>query len=319
MRRFVIATAAFVLAVAVAVAGTRTEQDSPAAGPNTASHAPVSGVRIAAAGDIACDPDSSWFGRGRGSGLACRQLATSALLVDAGYAAVLALGDLQYENGAYTKFLASYDPSWGRLKAITKPAPGNHDYETDGAEGYYRYFGDAAGDPAKGYYSFDLSGWHVVSLNSMCSAVGGCGVGSPQEQWLRADLAAHPAPCTLAFWHHPRFSSGEHGSDPTYTAFWEALYDADADVVLVAHEHDYERFAPQDPKGTLDLQRGIREFVVGTGGKSLRTFPTVARNSEARDATSFGVLELTLGSGEYSWRFVPAVGFFADRGSTSCH
>jgi hypothetical protein len=280
---------------------------------------PVSGTKIAAAGDIACDPGSSLYNGGQGSGLDCRQLATSDLLVGAGYSAVLLLGDIQYEDGAYSKFLASYDPSWGRVKAITRPAPGNHEYQSGSAAGYYQYFGAAAGDPTKGYYSFDLGGWHVVALNSNCSFVGGCGAGSPQEQWLRADLAAHPAPCTLAYWHHPRFSSGEHGSSSTYTAFWQALYDANADVVLVGHDHDYERFAPQTPAGALDLARGIRQFVAGSGGKNVRTFPTVRPNSEARDVSSLGVLELTLGASSYEWRFRPAVGSFADSGSASCH
>jgi len=289
--------------------GTIIDDDSP----------PVTGTKIAAAGDIACDPASSSFNGGQGSGLNCRQLATSDLLVGAGYAAVLALGDIQYEDGARSKFDLSYDPSWGRVESITKPAPGNHEYQTAGAAGYYDYFGAAAGDPAKGYYSFELGGWHIVTLNSNCSAVGGCGAGSAQEQWLRADLTASPASCTLAYWHHPRFSSGEHGSDSTYTAFWQALYDADADVVLVGHDHDYERFAPQTPSGALDLTRGIREFVVGTGGKNVRTFPNVKPNSEVRDATSLGVLELTLGSGTYEWRFRPAVGSFADSGSAACH
>ena len=181
-----------------------------------------------------------------GTGSTCRQLATSNTLVRGHYASVLALGDTQYEDGAYEKFVASYDPSWGRVKSITKPAPGNHEYESPGATGYYRYFGRAAGDPRKGYYSFDVGRWHLIALNSNCSAVGGCGAGSPQEQWLRRDLAAHPAACTLAYWHHPRFSSGLHGSDSTYTAFWQALYDAGADVVLSGHDHDYERFARAD-------------------------------------------------------------------------
>ena len=280
---------------------------------------PIAGVRVAAAGDIACDPASSSFNGGQGSGLNCRQLATSDLLVGAGYSAVLVLGDNQYENGAYSKFLASYDPSWGRVKSITRPTPGNHEYQTAGAAGYYQYYGAAAGDPAKGYYSFDLGGWHLVALNSNCSAVGGCGAGSPQEQWLRADLAAHRTECTLAYWHHPRFSSGEHGSDSAYTAFFQALYDADADVVLVGHDHDYERFAPQTPAGALDLARGIRQFVAGSGGKSVRTFETVRPNSEARDVSSLGVLELTLGSTGYEWRFRAAVGSFTDSGSAACH
>jgi len=278
------------------------------------------GSKIAAAGDIACDPASGSFNGGLGVGLACRQRATSDLLVGAGYKAVLGLGDLQYENGAISKFGASYDPSWGRVKAITRPAAGNHEYQTAGAAGYYQYFGAAAGDPTRGYYSFDLGGWHLIALNSNCSAVGGCGAGSTQERWLRADLAAHAsASCTLAYWHHPRFSSGEHGSDSTYRAFWQALYDANADLVLVGHDHDYERFAPQTPSGSLDLARGIREFVAGAGGKGVRTFPTVRRNSEARDVSSLGILELTLGTNEYSWRFRPAVGSFTDAGTGACH
>ena len=280
----------------------------------------VTGTKIAAAGDIACDPASSSFNGGAGVGLACRQRATSDQLVGAGYEAVLALGDIQYEDGAFAKFGASYDPSWGRVKGITHPAPGNHEYGTGGAAGYYQYFGAAAGDPTKGYYSFDLGGWHLIALNSNCAAVGGCGVGTTQEQWLRADLAAHSSTaCTLAFWHHPRFSSGEHGSDSTYSAFWQALYDANADVVLVGHDHDYERFAPQTASGALDTTRGIREFVVGTGGKEQRTFPTTQPNRQAWSVESLGILELTLGSSGYAWRFVPAVGTFTDAGTASCH
>jgi acid phosphatase type 7 len=280
----------------------------------------ITGVTIAAAGDIACDPRSSAFRGGLGRRRECRQLATSRLLTGRRYAAILALGDLQYEDGAYSRFLASYHRSWGRLRAKTRPVPGNHEYQSGSADGYFRYFGAAAGDPAKGYYSFELGRWHVVALNSNCSAAGGCEAGSAQESWLRADLAQHAsARCTLAYWHHPRFSSGEHGGDATYTAFWRALYEANADVVLAGHDHDYERFAPQTPSGELDRARGIREFVVGTGGKSLRTFPTVRPNSVARDVTSFGVLELTLGNGAYAWRFRPAVGSFTDRGSARCH
>ena len=281
--------------------------------------APV-GTKIAAAGDIACDPASGSFNGGLGAGLECRQRATSDLLAGAGYEAVLALGDVQYEDGAFSKYGASYDPSWGRVKVITHPVPGNHEYQTAEAAGYYQYFGAAAGDPTKGYYSFDLAGWHLIALNSNCSAVGGCDVGSPQEQWLRADLAAHAsASCTLAYWHHPRFSSGEYGSDSTYQAFWEALYQANADLVLVAHDHGYERFAPQTPSGVLDTIRGIRQFVSGSGGKSLHTFPAVRANSEARDVTSLGILELILRASGYGWRFRPAVGSFADAGTGACH
>jgi hypothetical protein len=318
VRLLAVAAAACLLVVALAAAVSDDER-SVTLFPDTAETAAVVGVRVGAAGDIACDPFSASFDGGRGSGSNCRQLATSDLLVDGAYAAILVLGDIQYEDGALAKFAVSYEPSWGRVKELTKPVPGNHEYGTDGAAGYFRYFGAAAGDPAKGYYSFDLAGWHLVALNSNCSEVGGCDDGSPQEQWLRADLAANPAACTLAYWHHPRFSSGEHGSSTTYEAFWRALYDAGADVVLAGHDHDYERFAPQAPDGSRDLTRGLREFVVGTGGRGLRRFPSIAPNSEARDDSSLGVLELTLGSRAYSWEFRPAVGTSRDRGSSRCH
>jgi acid phosphatase type 7 len=312
--RVAVLASAVVLGLAVVLAASQAGSDSQPSvvGP------PVSGPRIAAAGDIACDARRT-DREGTGRGLACRQVATSDLVVRAGYAAVLVLGDLQYEDGAFAKFSASYDRSWGRVKSITKPVPGNHEYRTQGAAGYFGYFGRRAGQRTKGYYSFDLAGWHLVALNSNCGAVGGCEAGSAQESWLRADLAANPERCTLAFWHHPRFSSGYHGSDSRYRAFWAALYEADADVVLVGHDHDYERFAPQTASGSLDRSRGIREFVVGTGGRSLRSFAKVRPNSEARDDRSMGILELTLGSGAYAWRYVPAVGSFSDSGSARCH
>jgi acid phosphatase type 7 len=279
----------------------------------------VEGPKIAAAGDIACSSRDAFFTGGRGTGRMCRQRATSNLLVRRGYAAVLALGDIQYEEGRFGEFRASYDRSWGRVKSITRPVPGNHEYESGSAMGYFRYFGRRAGSASEGFYSFDLARWHLVALNSNCSAVGGCDAGSPQERWLRADLARTRARCTLAYWHHPRFSSGDHGGHEAYGAFWQALYDARADVVLVAHDHDYERFAPQTPAGDRDDARGIRQFVVGTGGRSLRPFKTVLDTSEMRNATSFGVLELTLGRSRYAWRFRPAVGSFTDAGSARCH
>ena len=274
---------------------------------------------VAAAGDIACDPADPNFNGGNGTASYCRQMATSDLLVGAGLSAVLLLGDDQYENGSLAKFQASYDPSWGRVKAITRPAPGNHEYNTAAASGYYAYFGAAAGDPSKGWYSFDLGAWHVVVLNSNCAAVGGCGAGSPQEQWLRADLAAHPGVCTLAYFHHPRFSSGPHGPTAEMDAFWRDLHAAGAEIVVNGHDHDYERFAPQTPDGALDAAAGIREFVVGTGGSPLDPFIRAPRNSEAR-ALAHGVLKLTLRSGSYDWAFIPvAGGTFTDRGSGACH
>lgn len=312
---------ALAVTCAVAAFGIAAMLAEPAERPNVtlfAAGSPVVGVKVAAAGDIACDPAHPDFAGGSGSADECQQQATSDLLVEAGYAAVLVLGDIQYETGSRRAFELSYDASWGRVKSSTKPVPGNHEYGTAGANGYFEYFGTAAGNPAKGYYSFQVGDWHVVALNSNCAEVGGCDAGSAQERWLRGDLAAHPARCTLAYWHHPRYSSGRHGSDPTYAAFWQALVDANADLVLVGHDHGYERFAPQNARGGRDLARGLREFVVGTGGRRLRTFTRVSPNSEERDATSFGVLELTLGADAYEWRYRPASGSFADAGSARC-
>lgn len=179
-------------------------------------------VVVGAAGDIACDPMTRAYNGGRGTEDACKMRATSDLLLSIdGLEAVLALGDTQYNISTLDKFLTSYHPTWGRLKEITYPVPGNHEYAVPGAKGYFDYFGAAAGDPSTGYYSFDLGGWHVIALNSECWAIGGCHSGSPQEQWLRRDLAENPATCTLAFWHRPRFSSG--GGSGLYRPFWEAL------------------------------------------------------------------------------------------------
>lgn len=275
---------------------------------------------IAAAGDIACDPADRNFNRGAGTATACRMKATSDLLVEMRPAAVLALGDTQYEDGALAKYQASYDPTWGRLKSITRPAVGNHEYLQRNAAGYFAYFGPAAGDPANGYYSFDIGAWHLIALNSNCARVGGCGAGSPQERWLRADLAAHPAACALAYWHHPRFSSGPHGSDAAYDAFWRALYGSGADVVLAGHDHDFERFAPQNPQGAPDAARGIRQFVVGTGGRSHYPFKSIQPNSEVRSSGTFGVLVMTLRARAYDWRFLPEPGrAFTDSGTGVCH
>ncbi len=276
--------------------------------------------RVAAAGDIACDPASGSFNGGAGTTIACHQQAVSSAILAGGYDTVLPLGDLQYESGAASAFQASYAPSWGRLKAITRPAVGNHEYGTPGATPYYDYFGSSAGDPATGYYSYELGAWHLIALNSNCTQVpGGCAAGSPQELWLRADLAAHPARCTLAYWHHPRFSSGQQGDNGFMSPMWQDLAAAGAELVLSGHDHDYERFAPQDGQGDPDVD-GIREFVVGTGGKNHMTFKTVKENSELRDTSSFGFLDLELGDGTYAWNFVSdPPGGLADRGSGTCH
>jgi 3',5'-cyclic AMP phosphodiesterase CpdA len=275
---------------------------------------------VAAAGDIACDPASRDFHGGKGAAVACHMGATARLLGRLDPVVVLTLGDNQYENGTLAKFRRSYDRSWGRLKGHTRPAPGNHDYRTPRAAGYFDYFGPAAGRRSRGYYSYNVGAWHLIALNSECAHIGGCGRGSRQERWLRADLAAHPARCVLAYWHKPRFSSGMHGNNPTYTAFWEALYRAEAEVVLVGHDHDYERFAPQTPHGPADRVRGIREFVVGTGGKTHYGFRTIRANSQVRNSGTFGILRLTLHPSGYDWRFLPEPGkTFTDTGHSSCH
>ena len=245
----------------------------------------------------------------------------TAALIDSIPGTVATLGDNAYDSGSPSEFANCYGPSWGRHKARTRPVAGNHEYQTSGAAGHFGYFGAAAGEPGKGWYSFDLGNWHVVALNSNCGSVGGCGTGSPQETWLRADLAARPAACTLAMWHHPRFSSGtEHGSSTATRALWQALYDANAELVLVGHEHHYERFAPQTANGMADPQRGIRQFTVGTGGRGHYGFGSPIANSEVRHTGTFGVMKLTLRSNSYDWQFVPVAGkTFTDTGSGPCH
>ena len=275
---------------------------------------------IAAAGDIACEPTDPAFNHTNGTPDDCRMRATSDLMVGAGLDAVLLLGDNQYYVGAFADYRDSFGPTWGRLGTLIRPAPGNHEYLTAGAAGYFDYFGAAAGERGKGWYSYDLGTWHIVVLNSNCGDVGGCGPGSPQLQWLAKDLADHPRACTLAYWHHPRFSSGTHGNDAAYDSFWREIYKAGADVVLVGHDHDYERFAPQDPDAKADPAHGIRQFVVGTGGQFLRPFELIRANSEVRNAETFGVIKLKLRADGYDWEFLPAAGnTFRDSGSSGCH
>jgi hypothetical protein len=241
--------------------------------------------------------------------------ATASLLDQMG-GTVLALGDNVYERGTLEEFNSCYHPTWGRHKDRTRPVPGNHEYETSDAEGYFAYFGAAAGDPARGYYSFDVGAWHIIALNSNLSMR----AGSTQLTWLKADLSANSKPCTLAYWHHPLFSSGVLAHSETRPA-WQALYDAGAEIVLVGHEHNYERFAPQTPDGEFDAARGIRQFTVGTGGAGLHGFKnTPAPNSEVRDRNTYGVIKLTLQADHYAWEFVPVAGStFGDSGSGSCH
>ncbi len=284
---------------------------------------------IAAAGDIACDPSSASFNGGNGISGSCRQKSTSDLLVNQGLAAVLPLGDNQYACGGYQAFLQSYHLSWGRVKSITHPVVGNHEYLTSGgtgctsanagAAGHFKYFGSAAGSPSQGYYSYNVGAWHLIALNSNCSQVGGCSATSSQGKWLAADLAAHSNYCTLAYWHHPLFSSGGRASSST-RPLWQILYNYNADVVLTGHDHIYERFAPQTASGTLDTARGIREFVVGTGGANHTSITVIAANSEVRNPNTYGVLKLTLHPTSYDWQFVPEAGkTFTDSGTGKCH
>ena len=246
--------------------------------------------------------------------------ATAALLDARPEGVVATMGDNAYPRGTAREFAECYGPTWGRHRDRTRPAPGNHDYQTSHAEGYFGYFGAAAGTPGRAYYSYEVGSWHVVVLDSNCGGTS-CRAGGAQERWLRADLAARGAPCTLAYWHHPRFSSGSvHGSDDAVGPLFQTLYEAGADVVLAGHEHNYERFAPLDPAGRIDTARGIRSFVVGTGGRSHYGFGDPITGSEVRNGDTYGVLELTLEPGGYRWEFLPQAGkTFTDSGSGTCH
>ncbi len=243
----------------------------------------------------------------------------TAKLLDGLGGTVAMLGDAAYERGTPDEFANCYDPTWGRHLARTRAIPGDHDYDTPNAAGYYGYFGAAAGDPSKGYYSYDLGDWHVVALNSYCYETGSCE--NALENWLAADLAANPRACTVALLHEPLFSSGNiHGNNPGVLGLWQVMYSANVDVVLSASEHIYERFGKQTPNGVADAQRGIREFIVGTGGSLKYGIGTVQPNSEVRNTDAYGILRLTLGSASYQWQFIPEAGrSFTDAGSDSCH
>ena len=315
---------------------TSTPTSTPTATPSasaTATTGPAESVVIAV-GDIACNP--TW---GINS-THCQQMATSNVTLAANPSAVLVLGDNQYDCGLASDFAAAYDPSWGRLRGITYPVIGNHEYNVasggaactgspspSDAGGYWGYFGDAATplqpgcrSNCQGWYSFDLGSWHVIVLNSMCAQVGGCGAGSPEELWLKADLAAHSNTCTVALYHHPRYSSGNAGNNSIMQTFWQDLYNGGADLVLNGHDHDYERFAPMDGSGNADPAYGLREMVIGTGGRDLLTMGAAKPNSLVRQNTSFGVVQFTFSANGYSWQFLPAAGgSFADSGSATCH
>lgn len=269
-------------------------------------------LRVAAAGDIACNASTP------PSETTCHQDQTSDLMVGQGLSAVLPLGDTQYEKGVLSDFNSYYDPTWGRLFSVSHPVVGNHEYETPGASGYFSYFGPRAGDPDKGYYSFNVGSWHMVALNSNCSEVS-CVAGSAQEVWLKNDLASDSHRCTLAYWHHPYWATGSGYIETRVRPLVDDLYSDGVEILLTGHAHHYERFAPQDPNGNQDPDRGIREFIVGTGGRSLAGFTDPAPNSEKR-GMKFGVLGLALRSSSFSYRFVPEAGAtFSDSGGAICH
>lgn len=266
--------------------------------PSPSPPPPASTQIFVGAGDIAmCDANSE----------------ATAKLLDAIGGTVFALGDEAYFSGTADEYRRCYDPTWGRHKARTRPVPGNHEYESPGASPYFAYFGANAGPAGLGYYSFDVGSWHAIALNSNIDV----SAGSAQAAWLRGDLAASRARCTIAYWHHPLFTSGPDGPTPQMREFWRLLYDAGADVVLNGHEHLYERFGPQDPGGAADPSRGLRQFVAGTGGAVLYQPIAVRPNSE-RQLTAFGVLKLTLQAEGYQWDFIPVSGP-GDSGTGTCH
>ena len=264
---------------------------------------------MVAAGDLAtCDADTDERTAELAGGIVAEHDAT-----------IVTLGDHAYPDGTAAQWEGCYGPSWGRFATRTHPVLGNHDYHTDLAAPYFAYFGEAAGTPGEGWYSLEIGGWHVVALNSNCELVG-CDADSPQGRWLAEDLAASDAACTLALFHHPRWSSGPEGDQGKVAELWRLLHAGGADVALSAHAHQYERLAPMDGAGGVHQEGGLRQFVVGTGGRSLYPFGAVNPGSEIRSDASFGVLELTLRPDGYDWEFVPVDdGGFTDSGSGSCH
>ncbi|MDQ1306337.1 MAG: hypothetical protein QG671_2169 [Actinomycetota bacterium] len=325
-------------------------RQSPPRSPVDASRSPgqtPATVTIAAVGDIACAPDDSDFNDGRGDGDHCRQAATAEAAASLSPDAVLTLGDNQYQDGRLDAFRASFAQSWGRFLNATDPAtnrlwpvPGNHEYGNGDAEfakapGYWAYFNGGteespnpsgvAGRSYQGWYSRSIGSWHVIALNSECNSDTGveCGQGSPQYEWLRQDLAANESKCTLAFWHRPLFTNGKHSGSSAVRPLWELLEKAGAEVVLNGHNHSYERFPPLTSDGS-ENPNGVREFVVGMGGKSLYSVSEGGNpQSEARNDDTFGVLKLQLASAGYSWQYIPATfdgnGTFTDAGSDACH
>jgi calcineurin-like phosphoesterase family protein len=280
--------------------------------PRGKSGAQTSDVVLIGAGDVA---------DGLGFANLPHAFATAALIEAYPSATVFVAGDTAYNHGTDEEFLIAYDPTWGRFRQRTIPVVGNHEYGVQRGIGYYNYFGPLAGNPVQGYYSLNLGAWHIVVLNSNCNVVG-CSAGGAQETWLKNDLATNTTACTLAFWHEPLYTSSTEVSPATDTQpLWADLYNSNAELVVSGHAHDYERFAPQDANGNLDLTRGIIEIVAGTGGDGL--FPlstTPAPNEVVRDNSTYGVLKLTLHATSFDFQFIPVAGStFTDSGTEACH
>jgi acid phosphatase type 7 len=246
--------------------------------------------------------------------------ATAQLIRNRADATVFTAGDNAYNTGTLEEFNSYYEPTWGAFIARTHPTPGNHEYDhgSGTAAGYHEYFGTAAGERGKGYYSYDVGSWHALALNTNCNEDRDA-ICAAQAQWIRETLSQNSAKCEVAYGHHPLFSSGSHGNQAMVRPLWDALYDHGADVIIAAHDHTYERFALQNPSGARDNAEGIRQFVVGTGGATLYSWGTIRANSQFRDNTRHGVLELTLRDGSYAWRFVDTSGVVVDRGTGTCH
>ena len=233
---------------------------------------------------------------------------------------IFTTGDNNNESGTLWEFEKCFGPSWGQFKDRIRPSAGNHEYLVPDAADYFTYFGAAAGDIYKGYYSYDYGNWHIIVLNSNCGWVGGCGPSSPQITWLREDLASHNSLCSLAYWHDPRWSSGLGGSSFWLDAFWKTLYEYGVELVISSDDHDYERFAPQDTEGNLDTETGIRQFVIGTGGAGQRPFHKILENSEVQNSGTFGVLKFELYEDRYEWEFLAVEGdSFEEKGQDFCH
>jgi hypothetical protein len=311
---------AFGLAIFAACGDVRAQSDQAAQSAknapsgSTASQATEDKVfTLVGAGDIA------------GCGAALAGAEATAKLIEGIPGEVFASGDLAYEHGNSAEFHDCYGKTWGRFKDRTHPTLGNHEYGTPEGRDYFKYWGERAGPVGKGYYSFDLGVWHIIALNSNCDApgLGGCAAGSPEEAWLKKDLSEHPGSCIIAYGHHALFSSGifrKHAVHPELKQIVQDLYAAHADLLLVGHEHSYERFAPQDPDGKVDPEHGIREIVVGTGGRSHDPLGFAMDNSEIRNSSTFGVLKVTLMPHAYTWEFIPVAGeTFTDSGSGVCH